>query len=233
LIPKSAQQPAVDADADEALPSFSEQLAQQLGGVRGLIESGVPVLVFVIFNAAFTRWPVHGVSALRLAVGAAVASAVALATYRLARKESIRTAVNGLFGVFVGAALALRSGQARDFFLLGIVLSLAYAIAMLVSVAIRRPLVGWVYSIVAGGGTSSWRDKPYLLRTFSWLTVMWAGIYLAKVAVQAPLYYANQVDALGVARLALGYPPYLMLIAFTVWAVRRSTHRAGETEPTA
>ena len=230
MTPKGAADVATPEAGDEALPSFSEQVSQQLGGVRGLIESGIPVLVFVIVNAALGHWRVHGVSTVKAAVAAAVASAVAMAAYRLARKESVRSAVNGVFGVFIGAGLALRSGDARDFYLPGILFSLAYAVAMLVSVAVRRPIVGWIWSVVAGGGTNDWRDKPHLLRTFNWLTMAWAAIYLAKVAVQVPLYLAHQTDALGVARLALGYPPYLLLIAFTVWAVRRSIQRADQIE---
>jgi len=212
-----------EATDDEPIePSFSEQLAEQLGGVRGLIESSIPVTVFVVVNI---------VSTLRPALISSVATAVAMAVLRLSRRQSVRHAVNGLFGILVGAAIAWRTGQAKDFYLPGIVLGLAYAVAMLVSVAARRPLVGWIWSIVLGGGTTRWRDEPRLLRMFSWLTVLWAAIYLVKVAVQTGLYLANQVDALGVARLALGYPPYLLLLAITVWAVRRVTQ--DRVEPAA
>jgi hypothetical protein len=38
-----------EVDEDE-LPSMSEQIAEQLGGVRGLIESSLPVLAFVLLN---------------------------------------------------------------------------------------------------------------------------------------------------------------------------------------
>jgi hypothetical protein len=60
--------------------------------------------------------------------------------------------------------------------------------------------------------------------------VLWGVVWLAKVGVQAALYLADQDTALGVARLVLGYPPYLLLLAFTVWAVRRVTKPAHETE---
>jgi Protein of unknown function (DUF3159) len=210
------------ADDEPIEPSFSEQLAEQLGGVRGLIESSIPVTVFVVVNI---------VSTLRPALISSVATAMAMAVLRLSRRQSVRHAVNGLFGILVGAGIAWRTGQAKDFYLPGIVLGLAYAVAMLVSVAARWPLVGWIWSIVLGGGTTRWRDEPRLLRTFSWLTVLWAAIYLVKVVVQTGLYLTDQVNALGVARLALGYPPYLLLLAITVWAVRRVTH--DQVEPAA
>ena len=224
------------AGADKPMPSFSEQLADQLGGVRGVVESSIPIAVFVLTSFAWSLRPSLG-PALRPALGAAVGTAVVLAVYRLVRRESIRNAVNGLFGIFLGVAVAWKTGNAKDFYLPGILLSLGTGLAMIVSVLVRRPLVGWLWSVVVGGGSNRWREEPRLLRTFSWLTVLWSSIYLIKVAVQTTLYLTHQlgeadkVYALGIARLALGYPPYLMLLAVTVWAVRRAT-RAGSTDLT-
>jgi hypothetical protein len=209
--------------ADEVLPSFPEQLAQQLGGVRGLIESSIPVIVFVVANL---------LGPLRVALGAAVLTAVALAVYRLARRESIRHAVNGLFGILVGVAVAWKTGNAKDFYLPGILLGLVYALAMVGSVAVGHPLVGWLWSIVIDGGSTQWRSQRRLVRTFSWLTLLWASVYLIKVGIQTSLFLTDKLtdvekaSALGVVRLALGYPPYLLLLGLTVLAVRRST-RAG------
>jgi hypothetical protein len=204
----------VDEVTEEVEPSFSEQIADQLGGIRGLIESSIPVAVFVVANVIW---------ALRPALIASVATAFLMAGYRLWRRESIRHAVNGLIGILIGVAFAWKTGDAKDFYLPGIIYTLGYALAMLASVAVRRPLVGWIWSIVLARGSTRWREEPRLLRTFGWLTVLWAGIYLAKVAVQTGLYLADQVNALGVARLALGYPPYALMLAVTVWAVRRVT----------
>jgi hypothetical protein len=212
---------AVEEEAAE--PSFSEQIADQLGGLRGLIESSIPVAVFVVANVIW---------ALRPALIASVATAVLLAAYRLRRRESIRHAVNGLIGIVIGVAFAWKTGEAKNFYLPGIIYTLGYALAMLISVALRRPLVGWIWSIVLARGSTRWREEPRLLRTFAWLTVLWASIYLVKVAVQTGLYLADQVNALGVARLALGYPPYALLLGLTVWAVRRVT-RHDEAVPEA
>jgi hypothetical protein len=206
------------AAGEEPLPTFSEQLAEQLGGVRGVIESGVPVVVFVLANILGT---------LKLAIIIAVASAVAIAIYRLIRRQTIRNAVNGLFGIAIGAIIAWKTGSTKDFYLPGIIVSGAYGVAMLVSVPIRRPLVGWVWSLVAAGGSMRWREQPVMVALFSRLTVLWALTYLVKVGIQAALFQATSATdpgtALGIARLVLGYPPYAFLLAFTAWSVRRLT----------
>ena len=54
---------------EEELPSFSVQVASQLGGVRGIAESSIPVIVFVVVNLIASLQP-----ALIAAVGVAVAS---------------------------------------------------------------------------------------------------------------------------------------------------------------
>ena len=60
---------------------------------------------------------------LRPAIIVAVASGLLIAVFRLSRRQSVRHAVNGLFGIFVGAFIAWRSGDARDFYLPGIIIS--------------------------------------------------------------------------------------------------------------
>ena len=206
-----------DATDEEELPTFTEQLASQLGGVRGVIESGIPVLVFVVAKLLLPLTP-----ALIVAVG----SAVAIAVWRLARRQSVRHAVNGLVGIGIGAFLAWKTGCAKAFYLPGILISFGYGLALLVSVLVRRPLVGWAWSVLVAKGSTEWRGNPRLVRTFSWLTVLWAVTYLVKVAIQAVVFqHTSDTDpgtALGILRLALGYPPYLLLIAVTVWAVRRT-----------
>ena len=101
-------------EVEEPLPSMSEQIAEQLGGVRGLIESSLPVLAFVVFNVVLGD-AVVGLdkrTALYWAIAGSVISAVGIGVFRLIRKQPVRHAVNGLFGIAIGAFLAWRTGQA-------------------------------------------------------------------------------------------------------------------------
>jgi len=211
---------------EEALPTFSEQLADQLGGARGVLESSIPVLVFIIVN---TVWSKH----LNYALAIAGASAVVIAIIRLMRKQTVRHAVNGLVGVAIGGWLSYRSGSARDFYLPGIILGCLYGVAMLISVLIKRPVIGWVWSLLAARGSTEWRSKPAMVKLFSRLTVLWAVVYIAKTVIQGWLFTLTGADdpatGLGIAALLLRYPPYALLLGLTVWAVRRHLARERAT----
>jgi hypothetical protein len=202
----------------EVLPTFSEQISSQLGGVRGMVESSIPVLAFVLVNIVWSLTP---------ALIVAVTMGLALAGYRLLRRESVRHAINGLFGIGIGAALAFKTGDAKDFYLPGILLTLGYGLAMIGSVIARRPLVGWLWSLVADNGGNRWHLDGGLRRIFGWLTVIWATVFLAKFVVNVWVYTAagltddQKASILGIMRIALGFPPYAILLALTVWAVRR------------
>ena len=111
-----------------------------------MLESSIPVVVFVIVN-------ILGPLNLALIVSALVGGR-ASAGYRLVRRETIRHAINGLFGIGIGALIAWKTGSAKDFYLPGILISCGYGLAMLASVPLRRPLVGWVWSLLAAGGST-------------------------------------------------------------------------------
>ena len=202
-----------DGDEDR-LPTLSEQMAEQLGGWRGLVESSIPVLVFVLVNIAWALYP---------AIGGSVLTAVAIAVFRLAHRQPIRHALNGLVGIALGAYLAYRSGDAKDFYLPGIYLALAQGAVLLGSVAVRRPLIGYLWAIIAAGGKHAWLDEPRLHRTFQWLTVAWAVSLIVRGGVQALLFRADRDNLLGLAKIGLSWPIYLVMLALTVWAVRRTT----------
>jgi hypothetical protein len=209
------------AAADEAEPTLKEMLASdafrqdviaQIGGWRGMAESAVPVLVFIVANM---------LTELRPALWCSVGAALAIAGWRLARKQSPRQALNGLFGIAIAAFLAARTGRAEAFYLPGILLGLVYAVVFAASTVVRWPLVGVAWGFLTGHGTA-WRKDRRLLRLFTWLTVLWAVVWAARIGIQAAMYLSGaSATALGVARLVLGYPPLVALLATTIWVVRR------------
>ena len=82
--------------------------------------------------------------------------------------------MNGLFGIAVGAYLAWRTGDAKDFYLPGILLTFGQAAVLLLSVVFRKPIIGYVWGVMANRGKHDWFGNARLFRTFQWLTLLWA-----------------------------------------------------------
>jgi Protein of unknown function (DUF3159) len=193
-------------------------MLEQMGGVQGVVASTIPVAVFVIANVAFGLQP---------ALIIALAAGVAVAVWRIARKQALQPAVSGLFAVGIAAFIAYRTGEARGFYLPGLLFSAACGLAFLVSMVVRRPLAGVIWHAVNGDG-QSWRSDPRLLRAYTFATALWTLVFAARVVVQGLLYNADEETWLGIARLAMGYPLVGLALLGTVWAVRRA--RRGEPE---
>lgn len=187
-------------------------LLEQMGGVPGIVASTIPVAVFVVVNV---------LTALQPALVAALAAGVAVAVWRIVRRQRLQPAVSGLFAVGIAAFIAYRTGEARGFYLPGLIYSGALALMFLGSVLVRRPLAGVVWHGINGEG-QSWRRDPRLLRAYTWASLLWAVVFAARLVVQGWLYNANETTWLGIARLAMGYPLVGVALLGTIWAVGRA-----------
>lgn len=221
----STETPTKETDPDE-LPPFTEMLSEQLGGVKGVVEAAVPITLFVVLNPLLPdrMGPLTG---LQWAIVISAASAFVIAAWRAIRKEPIRHALNGLFGIALGAYLAWRSDDARDFYLPGIIQGAIYGVLLIVSALARHPVIGWIYAVVAQGGKKEWRQNKPLVDVLSRVTILWGIVFIAKNAVRTWLYWANYEDALGYVTLFGGWPVTIALTAFTIWAVRRHMRAVG------
>ncbi|MGH3532506.1 MAG: DUF3159 domain-containing protein [Mycobacterium sp.] len=168
----------------------------QLGGVSGLIYSSMPILVFVATSRML---------GLLTAVGAAIGTAALILVWRLLRGESVQPAVSGLVGVAICALIAYVLGESKGYFLLGIWTSLLWAAVFALSVLIRRPVVGYIWSWI-GGHDRGWRDVRRAVYAFDIATLTWVLVFGARFVVQRLLYDADQTGWLVVARIAMGWP---------------------------
>ena len=185
---------------------------QQMGGVPGIVASTLPVFVFIVVNI---------VTSLQPALIAAIGAGVLVAIWRVVRKQALMPAVSGLFGVGIAAFIAYRTGEARGFYLPGLLTSAAFGLAFLVSVLVRWPLAGVIWHGINGHG-HGWREDPRMLRAYTWATLLWVGVFAARLVVQGWLYDAREETWLGIARLVMGFPLFAVALFGTVIAVRRA-----------
>jgi hypothetical protein len=89
-------------------------------------------------------------------------------------------------------------------------------------VLVRWPIVGVIWEYVDGReGGQDWRKDRRLLLTYTWCTLVWVAVFLARGLVQRYLYDEDRTGWLAVARLAMGYPLTIGALAVSVLAVRR------------
>lgn len=196
-----------------------EALLERAGGISGLVYSSLPVTAFAITSALF---------GLRVALPVAVGVAALILAWQLLRRESLRPALFGFAFVAVGAAWAFITGQAKDFYLPGIWGYLAAAIAFTVSVLIRRPLVGVGFAWVTGRD-DSWRRVPRVRLAFDLVTALMAAVSWTRFVVQYYLYDTNQEGLLAVARIAMGWPIFLVTSTAIYFAARAAIRALPRT----
>ncbi|MFD4401804.1 DUF3159 domain-containing protein [Nocardia sp. NPDC058499] len=216
-LPRTVPAPESSADDvpdEERAEPAQQTLLEQLGGFSGLIYSTLPVLVFV---------PANALLGLTVAIWAALGVAGAVLVWRLVRREPIQPAISGFLGVGICALIAWRVGEAKGFFLFGIYTSLVYGAAFLISILIRRPLVGVVWGVLNGHGVG-WRTDSRVVRLYDAATAAWVLVFGARYLVQHHLYAADSTGWLAAARIAMGWPLTALALVVTVWAVRRAGH---------
>ncbi|MGO1284563.1 MAG: DUF3159 domain-containing protein [Brachybacterium sp.] len=186
-------------------------VSDAIGGPRGIAESVLPTLLFVVLFVA-TRSVV-------LAAGVAVAVVVVLLIARIVQRQSPSTVLGGLLGVALGAVLSIRSGEGSDFYWPGIVINAVTLLVLLVTVVARKPLVGFLVGLL-DPRVQDWASEPDARRVYTRATLLFMVLYAAKIAVQLPLLLTGQVAALGAAKIAMGLPAFAV-IAYLVWLMHR------------
>ena len=141
------------------------------------------------------------------------------AVANLVQKRPLVQSLTGVIGVAICAVFALRSGSGTTFFLPGFYLNGAYILAFIVSVAVKWPVAGLLFGFIRGENVS-WRNEPKRLRAYTLATWIIISVFALRLAVQLPLYLADNVAALGTMRLAMGVPLYALGL-WLAWVISR------------
>ena len=211
------------------------QLSKALGGKRGMLEAAVPTIAFTV-----TFLTTHD---LRTGLVLSVGTALVLLVVRLVQRSTPQFVINSLVGIGIGALFAWRSAQgggdasdtALAYFLPGILYNAGYAVVMLFTVVIGWPVVGFMVGSVAGDPTA-WHEDAQVVRLCRNLTLMLVLPCVIRVAVQGPLYLAGRgaedagamIAALGVSKIAMGWPLQVAALAGMVWLLARNRTPVGD-----
>jgi intracellular septation protein A len=199
-----------------------DKIVQALGGKKGLFDSGIPSIVFlVVFNIR---------DDVREAAMVALALSVVLGVFRLLRREKLQSAVTGVIGVLICYLLVRSTGKAEDFYLPGLFINAGYGAVYLITNLAGWPIIGLVLGPLLGEDIH-WRKVPERKRAYQRAGWLWVGLFLLRIAVQLPLYLAGYINALGIARLVMGYPLFIA-VAWGTWVIIKQVPVAKKPEIT-
>lgn len=195
-------------------------LLAAMGGIRGLIESIVPGLAFlVVYTITGQLLP-----SVLIPFGIAVIFVVA----RVITKSPSTSALAGVLGIAISAGLSLLTGRAEDNFVLGFFINGAFLLALLISIVVRWPLIGVIASLITSEG-SGWRKDKARFRVALVATILWAGLFALRLGVELPLYFSGNTQALAALKLVLGVPLYAALLWVT-WLLVRTVYARPQPE---
>lgn len=200
--------------SDGKLSLDGKSLLEGMGGKLGIAETIIPS---VLFGTSFALTGQAIIS-----VGLAGGTSGLFILYRLVTRRSASSALIGAIAVGFAAWLALRDGgQAVDYFVPGFITNAVYAVVLTISVLVRWPVIGVLVEILRGN-SSSWRKDRKKLTVYSLVTGMWIGFFSLRLAIQVPLYLAENAALLATARVAMG-PPLYALVILASWLILRAT----------
>ncbi|MEU8318208.1 DUF3159 domain-containing protein [Nonomuraea sp. NPDC048881] len=211
----------MSAEAEEAAHETVEsavraQLAKAFGGVRGIIEAAVPTIAFTV------SWIVT--EDLKTSLIVSISLSVVLLLVRVVQRSTPQFVINSLIGIAIGAFFASRTGNAKDYFLPGILWNGAYSLGMLVSIVTRWPVVGFLIGSVTNDPVG-WHKDAGVVRLCTRLTWLLMVPCVVRVAVQGPVYLFGGGDeavaALGFAKIVMGWPLQVAALAAMLWLLGR------------
>lgn len=198
--------PAAEPSADQKAVTQAA-LFDAFGGIRGTVETMLPGLLFVMIYTINKD--------VKLSAIAAGAVAVLLVVVRLLRKDTVKHAFSGVFGVGVGVAFALFTGSAKGFYLPGMIYGAGLGVAFTLSALVGFPLLGVMLGPVFKENLS-WRTRnPGRKKAYTKASLAWGLIFLAKYAILFPLYWWGDATQLGWVLIALKLPPMVLAVYFT------------------
>lgn len=203
----------LDSEGNASLTKTS--LLKAVGGWLGIAESFLPGTMFGITYSLSMS--------VVLAVSVGVSISLCFLILQIARRRPVTQALAGLVGIAISIYIVNQTGNARDYFVTGFITNASYLAVLGLSIAFRVPVIGLLIGLVRGNGLS-WRKNRSLLRRYSIATGLWVALFSARLLVQLPLYFSDQVSLLAIVKTLMGTPLYALTVWFT-WLVVRSSVR--------
>jgi hypothetical protein len=105
---------------------------------------------------------------------------------------------------------------------------LFWAAVFAVSILVRRPVVGYIWSWLHGHDRA-WRDVRRAVAAFDVATLTWVVVFGARFVVQHLLYQSDRTGWLVVARISMGWPLTAASALVTYLAIRAAQRALAQS----
>lgn len=205
-----------DESIAEELATDTKLIASAIGGWQGFVDASLPTTIFLLAFVASD----HN---LKSAIVAALVAGGVLATMRVVQRRSLQQVTSGLFGLGISAFIASRTGRAETFFLQPIIMNAIYLVACVVSLVVKKPLVGYIVESFKGKD-ANWRQTHTNAHKYAAATWIWVGVFSIRLLITVPLYLAGNTTWLASAKLILGTPLYALALYVTYLVIKSPTN---------
>jgi len=179
--------------------------------LKGALYGFIPLTAFYIAQRA---------GGIRWAVGLGIALSLAVIPLELRQTGHMRWCWVGVVGVVAGGVLALVTHNPRLFFARSVAGDAILGSAMLVSLVMRKPLVGmfasWSVKI-----SPAYKETAAYKRSFWLVTLVWGVVNLARAGGRAYMIVKGTLGGVMLVNVLTGWPVFAALVAFSVWYPRR------------
>ena len=192
----------MDPEPSNRFQEIITELRTVFSGRGKILDSLIPPLVFLIFNAAFGLYP---------ALWASLGTALLIGLYRAFKRQPLIYAFGGLGGILVAVLIARVLGSAEGFFLPGLLSGSLTFVLCLVSVLMKRPLVAWT-SFLTRRWPLQWYWHARVRPAYSEVTLAWTLFFGLRLLLQFLLFQQGAAQALGWVQLLTGWPALVLLL---------------------
>ena len=186
-------------------------VVDSIGGVRGIVESMLPGLLFVICYVVTRN--------VQTTVIASAVLAVLQVVIRLIQRQPLMGVISGLVSITICLIWVWTSHKAGDYYVLGFITNAVYGVFLAISLIVRVPALGLVIESIRkmptenfGAWLHEWLDYKPLKRAYMYVTGLWICVFALRLILQVPLYLMNHFVWLGTVRLIMGLPFWALAI---------------------
>jgi len=152
----------------------AKSLLSVFGGGKGLFDSSIPALVFVLVNLIFDN--------LNAGIIASVSVGVLIVAVRRVRGESLQQAFSGFFGLLIAVLIARATGTGKGFFWPGVVITGLTGVGFGISLLIKKPAIA-LGLVAIDRRYAVWPTHARLRRACTLSTIAWMVSFFIRAAV--------------------------------------------------